>query len=289
MNDNLVKRSYTLDCFKNVLLNQNKYYLELAGFKLFQYENCIVNTMGKPLASSEYNENITDYSYKIDKNGYDYGIRFGVQKISGSVPKSIIGIELSGLDSPYEIKGVGLGSNLSTAINGFGTNYKVSETSSREKTYDWLNSNISIDIYDNKILNIRISHIPDIQIEESDVNSRILNFEVFKNAIQTFTTTEIYELFSPAFEINTEYYDHLNFSHSYSAEKINNTKLIKFINDKTYGLKSLINSKNIKGKIVMRVYDNFEYAWVLKLENSIGIKEIIFKEYYDRMLIWEIF
>ena len=79
-------------------------------------------------------------------------------------------------------------------------------------------------------------------MENTIENEQLANFKVFKNALSTFKTNEIVNLFAPDFEISTYGGKQiLKFENGFQKDLNSNTKLISFISDNLKGLKSLLN------------------------------------------------
>jgi hypothetical protein len=56
-NKKLITKSVTYDLFKSITLNENGYVDNFCGFKLLQYEDCIISQFGKPTSRKSLKNN----------------------------------------------------------------------------------------------------------------------------------------------------------------------------------------------------------------------------------------
>lgn len=291
LNRNLINKSYTYDLFRSIVFNEKGLIDNFCGFKLLQYEDCILAQFGKPSFEKQLEDGEKYAVYKKQ----DESIIFKLAKLpESSGTKQVVAIQLSGKSSIYSVRGIKLGShrNLITEILG-----SPSEISNIENDYgnaeflQFDNYNISFELNNDKVTSINVFY-GNISKENTIENEQLANFKVFKNALSTFTTSEIINLFAPDFEISAIVGDDIHFKKGFQNDLSSNLELVNFITDNTKGLKSLLNDK-IKVQTVIRIQslknnDKILFLSVLKINNSKYLHEIVLKQHFGRLLIWEI-
>lgn len=225
----------------------------------------------------------------------DENLIFRLAKLPESAGiKQIVSIQLSGKSSLYSVRGIKLGSSQSLISEIFGTPSKISNIENdygNAKFIQFDTYNISFELNNDKVTSISVFY-GNISKENTVENEQLANFKVFKNAISTFTTKELVNLFAPDFEISATEENDIHFKKGFQNDLSNNIELINFITDNSKGLKSLLSPK-IKVETVIRLQsfkdnDNIILLSVLKISNSKYLHEIVLKQHFGRLLIWEI-
>ncbi len=277
------------DLFRSIVLNEKGLIDNFCGFKLLQYEDSIYSQFGEPTFEESLED---DVKYVVFVNP-DENLVFELAKLpESSWAKQIVSIQLSGKSSSYSVRGIELGSSQSLISKIFGL---PSSTLNIENDYgvaeliQFDDYNISFELNNDKVTSINVFY-GNITKENTEENNQLTNFEVFKNILSNFTTEELINLFAPDFEISATGEDYILFEKGFQTDITSNTDLINFISDDANGLKSLLNPKiQVESVIRFRSFDDkISRLSVLKVENSKSINEIVFKEYFGRLLIWEI-
>ena len=288
----LITKGVTYDLFKSITLNENGYIDNFCGFKLLQYEDCVITQFGKPTSRNSLKNNSEYISYGDAYNN----LLFILEKLpETTLLKQITSIQLTGEKSNYSVRGIKLGDSLNQISEVFGNPTEASNIKNiygNAKFVQYDNYNISFELNNNKITSIRVFW-GNQNKKNAIENEQLANFKVFQNALLTFKTTEIVSLFAPDFEISAiKGKQNLKFENGFQKDLNSNTKLLSFISDNLKGLKSLLNPK-IQSEYSVRfqlVNDskNTLILPVIKIKNSNFINEIVLKQYFGKLLIWEI-
>ena len=290
LNKTLINNSYTYDLFRSIIFNEKGLIDNFCGFKLLQYEDCIFSQFGKPTFEKNLEE---DEKYVVYKK-QDENLIFRLAKLPESAgSKQIVSIQISGKFSLHSVRGIKLGSSQSHIFEIFGTPSKISNIKNdygNAKFIQYDNYNISFELNNERVTSISVFY-GNISKETTVENEQLANFKLFKNALTTFTQKELLNLFHPEFEISCYGKYLLNFKKGFQEDYLTNTDVINFIKDSEKGLKSLLSSK-ITTENIIRLQpvsnDKIVLLSVLKIKNSKYIHEIVLKQHFGRLLIWEI-
>ena len=293
LNKSLINQSTTYDLFRDIVFNQTGLIDNFCGFKLLQFESCIQAQLGEPDLMKKISSNEKYLVYNLTKNE-DANLVFSLTKLPESAEiKQITAIQLTGKKSLFSVRGIQLGSSLSLVYENFGIPSKITEVQNdygNAKQIDFDNLNISFEANSGIVTSINVFY-GNITEETKYNNEQLFNFKIFKNALNTFSTKELIYLLSPDFEISASKKENIYFNKGFNEDLSSNKELETFINDKVSGLKSLLKT-NISAVNIVRLQtytDNkIGFLYVLKIKNSPTISEIVLKQNFGRLLIWEI-
>jgi clan AA aspartic protease (TIGR02281 family) len=290
LNKSLINNSITYDLFRDIILNESGLIDNFCGFKLLQYEDSVYNELGEP----SFGKFLEDEEESIAYVKPDDILIFHIDKLEESSEfKQITSIQLTGFNSTHSVRGIKLGSNFNEVLEVFGTPSKITDVVNDygdAKFIEYDDTNISFELNNDIVRSICVfwgNNTPENRVG----NEQLSNVKFFKSAIATFNSKELMALFAPDFQITATQDDNIYFDKGFQKDQLQNLKLINFINSKTKGLKSLLNPK-IKFKTLTRIKSlgggNIMLLPVIKVSNSNYIKEIVLKQYFGKLLIWEI-
>ena len=288
LNKTVIAKSQVYDMFNDVLYNYSGLVDNFCGFRLLQYEDCVSKELGEADLMKKIDAETKYVAYEVKTKGSDANLIFTLATLPYGVDvKQIVAIQLSGISSDYSVRGINLGSPISLVEENFGTRYKKTKVVNDYGDADLLefsDYNISFEVNQGKVRSIRVFY----KEYSLPVNDQITNFKFFKNAITHLDTKSIIQLFAPDFEIDCDAYkDYIRFENGFEKDKFLNKKLISFIENSTYGLKSLLKLK-AQPEYRLRLTQKAGMLIVLAFKQQKGIQEIVFKPYLNRYLIWEI-
>ena len=293
LNKKTIDRSITIDTFENVIFNHSGLIDNFCGFRLLQYEDSIIEQFGTPYTSADL-ESKKILKYNLSGINENADLYFTVSKLpQSSEEKQITAIQLSGKTSKFSVRGIKLGSPQSLIYENFGnpSNIKYIDSNSKEvKQLDYDNINISFVVDAGIVVSINVFY-GNITESSNFKNEQLFNFKIFRNALENFTNEELTYLFAPDFEISATEKNNIYFKKGFNDDVINNLELKNFIKNKETGLKSLLNpSLTVENIIRLQEFEDnkIEVLYVLKVQNSPYINEIVLKKYFGRLLIWEI-
>lgn len=293
LNKKLINESFVYESFKELLNNNSGYVDNFCGFKLLQYEDCILKSLGEADQMKKEGSNSKILTYNLiqensTKNIANLNFYLKSYPSSPSV-KQIEAILLHGVLSEYSIRGITLGSSMALVEEVFGDNYEVSDKTTEfgnGKYVEYKDCNISFEFNNGLVTTVLVGYRED-NIDEDLINSQATDFKLLKDALLYLDSTSLVNLFAADFEIIPKNKKNIHFSTAFSSEIKSNKELLKFINDKNYGLKSLFNP-NVKVEYKFRVSTSAGFLIVLSIKNSTSFSEITFRPYMDKYLIWDI-
>jgi clan AA aspartic protease (TIGR02281 family) len=289
LNKTVIGKSKVYDMFNDVLYNYSGLVDNFCGFRLLQYEDCVINELGESSLIEEKDDETKYVAYDVKNNGSDALLMFTLATLPYGVDeKQIVSIQLVGVSSNFSVRGISLGSPFSLIGQNFGMNYKITKVVNEFGGADLIefnNYNIAFEVNEGKVRSIRVFY-KEYSLPQND---QIANFKFLKNAITYLDTKSIIQLFAPDFEIDygSNDGDYIRFENGFDKDKNLNKRLISFIENSKYGLKSLLKLK-IQPQYKLRLTTNSGVLIVLDFKQQNGIREIVFKPYLNRYLIWEI-
>jgi len=263
-----------------------QFYPELYGFKLGQYRDAAKKELGKPIKYGKFEDGFI-YEAFLLKPDSSLHIVF---EYSARDTNQIWSIQVSGKNNSTDI---GF-RNLKLGIDKAQTEVLLGKPSSSEDigeygqrwVYDKTNFSVEVNTK-GKLSSVKILNNSNELFPNQDLK-KLPAFEKIQETLNTGTNTEILDLLCGDMEI---YYKDKTYSFQKSFKTEENTDYSKMISllRKISNDLTTVNTKNDKDYIEsMRIAEGEDSKHVMKFRNGHTIKEIVFKYYGGRYLIYEI-
>ena len=267
-----------------------KFYSMLNGFKLGQYRDAPKNEFGLPFQSGKYEDGYEYEIYLLKPDSSLYMI-FEYAKAKTDIiwsiqlTASIKPVKMSMTDAGFH--NAKLGMSKSEVEHLFGKPSSTEDMGEYGQEWSYDSTNFSIEVNDDKLSSIKIIDNNDILYPIPDVR-KIPSFEEVKKVLTSGNNESIANILLGDIEIysgTSTYY----FKKSINTEKRTDfSKVFMLIRQLGKDLKS-VNTNNIdEYEENARVTSMSGTMHVIKLKKAALLKEIVFKYYDGRYLIYEI-
>ena len=260
-----------------------KYYTDLAGFRIGQYRECPINELGKPIEANKYADG---FEYEAFALKPDTSLMV-VFEYSPANIELIWSIQLSGKDKTTAtgIRDLKLGMTKEQVEKQFGKPDKVVDIAQFGKRWEYDKSNYSFEINPEGKLSVIKIHNPD---NDSIKLGETPSFKQIAAKLRTGTNAEILQTVCPAMEL---YYKDSTyaFRKSYKTEEAtDDSKLIALIRSLSKDLTSVDTKNPDEYEESARITEYHGVLYVMKIKKNHTISEIVFRPYFGHYAIWEI-
>jgi hypothetical protein len=263
-----------------------QFYSELYGFKLGQYRDAAKKELGNPIKYGKFEDGFIYEAFLLKPDSslhivFEYAARD---------TNLIWSIQVSGKNNSTDIgfRNIKMGIDKAQTEEFLGKPSSIEDIGEYGQRWVYDKTNFSVEVNTKgKLLSVKILNNSNELFPKQDLE-KLPTFEKIQKALNTGTNNEILDLLCGDIEI---YHQDKTYSFQKSFKTEENTDYSKILSllRKISNDLTTVNTKNDKEYIEsIRIVEGEDSKHVMKFRNGHTIKEIVFKYYGGRYLIYEI-